>query len=214
MLASPSVAGAAGETFGKDIAPILNRSCVSCHRPGEADPMSLIGYENVRPWVRSIRQKVTSRQMPPWSADPAHSIKFRNDPTLSQAEIDVIARWVDAGVPAGSDAAPAPPRLAEGGATRQGVSPITCLPYQPNGTAVNDRSSFGFWFSPTAPAAEIVKAPIKLAVRISAGRAPESACGLQDDCRRALRQLGELQDGGHAGRSGQRHVHADVAVRR
>jgi mono/diheme cytochrome c family protein len=96
----PAGADAAGETFGRDIAPILNRSCVGCHRPGEAAPMSLIGYENVRPWVRSIRQKVAARQMPPWSADSHRSVKFRNDPTLSQAEIDA-REVVDAGAPLG-----------------------------------------------------------------------------------------------------------------
>ena len=62
--------------------------------------MSLIGYENVRPWVRSIRQKVAARQMPPWSADSHRSVKFRNDPTLSQAEIDA-REVVDAGAPLG-----------------------------------------------------------------------------------------------------------------
>src|ERR1700692_1331997 len=85
LLLGPTMAFGAGETFGKDIAPILNRSCVTCHRPGEAAPMSLIGYENVRPWARSIRQKVTAREMPPWPADTSHSVKFQNDPTLSQA---------------------------------------------------------------------------------------------------------------------------------
>ena len=59
--------------------------------------MSLIGYENVRPWLRSIAKKVVAREMPPWSADPSRSVKFQNDPTLSQAEIDVITRWIDAG---------------------------------------------------------------------------------------------------------------------
>src|SRR6185436_8962305 len=96
LLSLPSAALAA-DTYVKDIAPILNRSCVGCHRPGEAAPMSLIGYENVRPWVRSIRQRVVARQMPPWKADPAASVAFENDPSLSQAEIDRLVRWVDAG---------------------------------------------------------------------------------------------------------------------
>ncbi len=87
LLTWPTMASGAGETFGKDVAPILNRSCVTCHRPGEAAPMSLIGYENVRLWARSIRQKVTAREMPPWPADPSHSVKFQNDPTLSPAEM-------------------------------------------------------------------------------------------------------------------------------
>jgi len=278
----------AGETFGKDVAPILNRSCVTCHRPGEAAPMSLIGYENVRPWARSIRQKVTAREMPPWSADPAHSVKFQNDPTLSAAEIDVIAKWVDAGAPKGSDPIPAPPTFAEGWRDASGRAPdyVLTLPaayavpaestretarmldptfyvkvpfdsdkwiraaqarpdqrgvvhymdlnivefpagttpgadgqvpaaaaqaaqeidfltanfrpgagyesfptgaarrlpaggnryfqitmhYAPSGTAVQDRSTFGFWFGPTAPAAEIVKAPITAGVVMAEGK--------------------------------------------
>lgn len=103
----PDPALAADETFVNDIAPILNRSCVGCHRPGEATPMSLVGYENVRPWVRSIRQRVVARQMPPGTADPASSLPFANDPSLSRDEIDRIARWIDAGAPRGAGAVPA-----------------------------------------------------------------------------------------------------------
>ena len=60
-------------TFTRDVAPILYNSCVSCHRPGEVAPMSLVSYEDVRPWAKSIREKVANRDMPPWHADP----KFR-----------------------------------------------------------------------------------------------------------------------------------------
>ena len=116
-------AAAAGETFVKDIAPILNRSCVGCHRPGEAAPMSLVGYESVRPWVRSIRQRVTSRQMPPWTADAANSVAFNNDPSLSREEVDRIARWVDAGSPRGEGAEPAAPSLAMGWSDASGRPP-------------------------------------------------------------------------------------------
>src|SRR5216683_6550952 len=65
-------------TFAKHVAPILYRSCVTCHRPGEVAPMSLISYDDVRPWARSIRAKVLAREMPPWHADPQHG-KFSND---------------------------------------------------------------------------------------------------------------------------------------
>src|SRR5262245_60470490 len=82
-------------TFSKDVAPILYAKCVQCHRPGEVAPMSLITYRDVRPWARAIREKVASRTMPPWFADPAHG-KFINDRSLTQAQIDTIVKWADA----------------------------------------------------------------------------------------------------------------------
>jgi hypothetical protein len=90
-------------TFTKDVAPILYKSCVTCHRPGEVAPMSLISYEDVRPWAKSIRLKVGSREMPPWGADPRFGA-FKDDRSLSAGEIDTIAKWVDSGAPKGSDA--------------------------------------------------------------------------------------------------------------
>src|SRR5690349_15147286 len=89
-------------TFAKDVAPILFKRCAECHRAGEIAPMSLLSYQEVRPWAKSIRQRVAERSMPPWSADP-HVGKFSNDPSLSQQEIDTIVSWVDAGAPKGDD---------------------------------------------------------------------------------------------------------------
>src|SRR5689334_22859682 len=83
-------------TFNKDVLPILQRNCQSCHRPGQIAPMPLLTYENARPWARAIREKVVSRQMPPWNADPTVN-KFSNDSSLKQSEIDLIAAWVDQG---------------------------------------------------------------------------------------------------------------------
>ena len=89
-------------TFAKDIAPVFQEKCEACHRPGEMAPMSLVTYEQVRPWAKAIKQRVVSRQMPPWHLDPHVGIqKFQNDMSLSQAQIDQIARWVDAGAPQG-----------------------------------------------------------------------------------------------------------------
>ena len=88
-------------TFTKDVAPILFNKCVICHRPGEIAPMSLMTYENARPWAKAIKEKVVSREMPPWFADPADSVKFRNDRGLTQAQIDTIVAWVDGGAPRG-----------------------------------------------------------------------------------------------------------------
>ena len=97
-------------TFTKDIAPLFQRSCVRCHRPGSIAPMSLITYEDARPWARAIKNK-TSRpaddpeRMPPWFIEKNVGIqKFKDDPTLSDKEIALIAAWVDGGAPRGNPA--------------------------------------------------------------------------------------------------------------
>ena len=94
-------------TFSKDVAPILYSKCITCHRPGEVAPMSLITFKDVRPWARAIRDKVSARTMPPWFADPAHGT-FKNDRSLTQAQIDTIVKWVDADARQG-DPAQLPP---------------------------------------------------------------------------------------------------------
>jgi hypothetical protein len=90
----------AGPTFTKDVAPILYKSCAGCHRPGEMAPMSLLEYQSVRPWAKSIREAVLSRKMPPWFADASIG-HFANDPRLSAGEIETIKAWVDSGAPEG-----------------------------------------------------------------------------------------------------------------
>ena len=111
--ASPSLAAGA-PTFSKDVAPILYKNCVERHRPTAMAPMSLLTYEDARPWARAIKQKVAARQMPPWGADPAIGT-FANDVSLKQAEIDLIAAWVDGGAPEGHRTElPAAPKFAEG----------------------------------------------------------------------------------------------------
>src|SRR4051794_28322380 len=109
-----SAPSAAAITFSKDVAPILYKSCVSCHRPGEVAPMSLITYRDVRPWASAIRRRVVSREMPPWTADPQYG-HFRRDPRLSDDEVRTLARWVDGGAREG-DARdmPALPAFEEG----------------------------------------------------------------------------------------------------
>src|SRR5437660_7595895 len=107
-------AAAATPTFTKDVAPILYKNCVECHRPTMFAPMSLITFDDARPYARSIKQRVVSRAMPPWGADAPHGL-FKNDPRLSQEEIDTIAAWVDGGAPKGDDAdLPKPPQYADG----------------------------------------------------------------------------------------------------
>ncbi|HYR45251.1 MAG TPA: c-type cytochrome, partial [Terriglobia bacterium] len=92
-------------TFTKDVAPILQRSCQSCHRPDNIAPMPLLTYEQARPWARSIKEKVVLRVMPPWYVDPNVGIrKFKNDGGLSDQEIATIVKWVDSGAPRGNPA--------------------------------------------------------------------------------------------------------------
>ena len=108
LLLLPAVAaaadgGTAGVTFAKDIVPIFQEKCQECHRPGTAAPMSLVTYEEARPWAKSIRQRVITRNMPPWHLDKTVGIQeFQNDRSLSDQEVDTIVRWVDAGAPLGN----------------------------------------------------------------------------------------------------------------
>ncbi len=103
--------GAAQVTFARDVAPILQRSCQNCHRPGSIAPMSLMTYEDTRPWARSIKTRVEARQMPPWHVDRTVGIrKFKDDPSLSDGEIATIASWIDGGAARGNPADMPPPR--------------------------------------------------------------------------------------------------------
>jgi hypothetical protein len=104
----------AAPTFTKDVAPIFFKNCAECHRPGEVAPMSLMNFKEVRPWAKSIREKVVSREMPPWHADPAHGA-WSNDKRMSQKEIDTITAWVDGGAMEGDPKdMPAAPKFAKG----------------------------------------------------------------------------------------------------
>ena len=101
-------------TFTKDVAPIFYSRCVECHRPSMMAPMSLMTFDQARPWARAIRREVAARTMPPWGADPAHGV-FKNDSRLSDREVATILAWVDAGAPKGDDQdLPAPPTFVEG----------------------------------------------------------------------------------------------------
>ncbi len=96
-------------TFNKDVAPIFNAKCAECHRPGEAAPFSTLSYKDARPWAKSIREKVISKEMPPWHAD-AHFGAWKNDRRLSDSEIKTIVAWIDGGAVEGhaKDLPPAP----------------------------------------------------------------------------------------------------------
>jgi hypothetical protein len=110
-LVSPAVAARQSEvttqrvTFSKDIAPILQRACQNCHNPHASTPMSLMTYEEVRPWAKVIKLRTSQREMPPWYIDKAIGIqKFKDDPSLSDVEIAKIAAWVDSGASQGNPA--------------------------------------------------------------------------------------------------------------
>src|SRR5436305_162607 len=87
-------------TFSKDVLPILQKNCQTCHRPGQVAPMSLISYKDARPWAKAIKAAVTTRKMPPWFADPQVG-HFTNDRSLKQGEIETLVQWADSGAAEG-----------------------------------------------------------------------------------------------------------------
>jgi hypothetical protein len=98
-------------TFTRDVAPILQRSCQNCHHPGSVAPMSLMTYEDVRPWAKAIKLTTARREMPPWFIEKGIGIQaFKDDPSLSDDEIAMIAKWADAGAPRGNPADMPPAR--------------------------------------------------------------------------------------------------------
>ena len=115
MVPAPALAQADHEvTFSRDIAPILQRSCQNCHRPDALAPMSLIAYDEVRPWARAIKDRTGLRDkpgvMPPWFIEKNIGIqRFKDDPSLSDEEIRLIAAWVDSGAPEGNPTDLPPP---------------------------------------------------------------------------------------------------------
>src|SRR6266566_3977566 len=94
-------------TFYKDVVPILQKNCQTCHRPGQIAPMSLLTYKEARPWAKAMKAAVVSRKMPPWFADPRYG-HFNNDRSLKSADIETLVSWVDQGAAEG-DAKDAPP---------------------------------------------------------------------------------------------------------
>src|SRR5262245_23831821 len=111
---APAPAATPEVTFTRDIAPILQRSCQNCHRPGQVAPMSLLTYEDARPWARAIKQRTGIRDkagaMPPWYVEKSIGIqRYKHDPSLNDEEVAKIAKWVDTGAPRGNQAdMPAP----------------------------------------------------------------------------------------------------------
>jgi mono/diheme cytochrome c family protein len=108
-------------TFSKDVAPIFQAKCQSCHEPGSIAPMSLMSYQEARPWAKSIRARVSTRQMPPWHIDKSVGVQqFKNDISLSDQQIDTIVAWVDQGAPQGNPADMPSPKPVSGSLYWQG----------------------------------------------------------------------------------------------
>jgi len=138
-------------TFSKDIAAIFQAKCQECHQPNSIAPMSLITYKEVRPWARSIRERVVTRQMPPWHIDRSVGVqKFKNDMSLTDEQVATIARWVDEGAPEGNpkDLPPAKPLVTdnEWKAVRDGYGPPDLVVKSPEFTMPAQHQDV--WFRP------------------------------------------------------------------
>jgi len=115
-------------TFAKDVAPILQQNCQECHQPNSIAPMSLITYQEVRPWAVAIKERVAARQMPPWHIDRSVGVqKFKNDMSLTDQQVNTIVAWVDGGALQGDlkDLPPPKPLVTdnEWKAVRDGFGP-------------------------------------------------------------------------------------------
>ncbi|HET9266815.1 MAG TPA: hypothetical protein VFO31_01575 [Vicinamibacterales bacterium] len=101
-------------TFTKDVAPIIFKNCATCHRPGEIAPMSLLTYEDARPWAKAIRDEISEKNMPPWHAD-APAGTFHNERLLSDGDRATLIAWANGGAPRGDPALmPPTPVFPEG----------------------------------------------------------------------------------------------------
>src|SRR5215472_2438808 len=127
-------------TFHKDVLPILQKNCQSCHRPGQVAPMSFLTYESTRPWAKAMKVAVATKKMPPWFADPQFG-HFANGRSLKQNDIETIAKWADSGAPEGNakDAPPAVQWPADGWTIQPDVivnGPETVVPAHPKNNVI------------------------------------------------------------------------------
>jgi hypothetical protein len=140
-------------TFSKDVAPIFQAKCQECHQPNSIAPMSLITYQDARPWARSIKERVATRQMPPWHIDKSVGVqKFKNDMSLSDTQIDTIVAWVDGGALQGDpkDLPPPKPLVTdnEWKAVRDGFGPPDLVAKSAEFTMPAEHQDV--WFRPTS----------------------------------------------------------------
>jgi hypothetical protein len=116
-------------TFNKDVLPILQKNCQTCHRPGEAAPMSFLTYESARPYAKAMKAAVLNKKMPPWFANPQVG-EFRNAPALSEADVRTLSAWADGGAREGSAAdKPAARDFADGWRIQPDVVAAMPRPY-------------------------------------------------------------------------------------
>lgn len=122
-------------TFAEDIAPIIYENCTSCHRPGEIGPMPFTNYSQVKAYANMIKYVTEIRYMPPWSPDPEYS-HFLDERVLTEAQIELIGDWVDAGSPRGdANAEPDAPTFPEGsvlGTPDTSIAMSQAFPHQGN----------------------------------------------------------------------------------
>jgi len=140
-------------TFTKDVAPIFQSKCQSCHQPNSIAPMSLITFKDARPWARSIKDRVSTRQMPPWHIDKTVGVqKFKNDMSLTDEQIATIVAWVDQGALQGDPKdMPAPKPLVtdnEWKAVRDGFGPPDLVVKSPEYTMPAEHQDV--WFRPAS----------------------------------------------------------------
>ena len=138
-------------TFSKDVAPIFQAKCQECHQPNSIAPMSLITYKEARPWARSIKERVATRQMPPWHIDRSVGVqKFKNDMSLTDEQVATVVRWVDAGAPEGDpkDLPPPKPLVTdnEWKAVRDGYGPPDLVVKSPEFTMAAQHQDV--WYRP------------------------------------------------------------------
>ena len=151
LVMAATASAATGVTFSKDVAPILQAKCQECHQPDSIAPMSLITYKEVRPWAKSIRERVSTRQMPPWHIDRSVGVQqFKNDMSLTDQQVDTIVRWVDGGAPQGDpkDLPPAKPLVTdnEWQAVRDGLGPPDLIIRSPEYTMPAEHQDV--WYRP------------------------------------------------------------------
>jgi hypothetical protein len=129
-------------TFSKEVLPVLQKNCQSCHHPEGIAPMSFVTYKSTRPWAKAIKAAVISRKMPPWFADP-HYEELRNAPVLTQADIDTLVAWADNGSPEGDPAdQPADIQWAEGWRIQPDVVVSMQEPYVVNAKGIGEIKQF------------------------------------------------------------------------
>jgi len=128
-----------GPVFYKDVLPVLQRNCQTCHRPGQMGPMPLLTYQNARPWAKAMKSAVLAKKMPPWFADSRYG-PYVNDRSLKPGEIETIVKWADNGAPEGDPKdAPAPAVWPEGWQITPDIivqGPVMEVPAKPKNNVV------------------------------------------------------------------------------